>query len=236
MDKLSARFLSSYNEIDRFLRQSCKAGENAWFQEALDDAATRNATVRRFKDELKNYGRLRNAIVHNYHDDETIATPHERVVKRIETLKGYLVKPPVVKDHFKQEVLTCTLDTPVVQAVKRMSVAKYSQIPVYQGNEFHALLTTDTVARWFAATFDRDGGVLDETLVETVLRHAETTENCIVLGQGHSLFDILDQFSAAARDGRRLDAILITADGTKRHRPLAIITPSDVPTFFKTIE
>lgn len=236
MDKLSARFLSAFNDIDRFMRRVCGAGEAAPFHEVVDLVAEKSVPVRTLKSELKNYGRLRNAIVHNFHDDETIATPHERVVKRIETVKGYLLAPPTIGSLFNQKVTTCGLETPVVKAVKQMSHAGYSQLPVYQQEEFLALLTTNTIARWLAATFDRDGGVLDETPVEAVLCHAEDTDNFSILGQNNTVFDATEHFAAAARNGKRLDAIVVTADGTKHHLPVGIVTLSDVPKLYKTIQ
>ena len=235
MDNLSVRFLSAFNDIDNHLRRICNFAESIWFQEVVDRAAEKITNVRPLKDELKGYGRLRNAIVHNYKDEETIATPHEKVVKRIETVRDYLRKPPTIGRLFTSPVATCGLDTPVVGAAKAMLKDKFSQLPVYRGDEFQALLTTNTIARWLAACFDLEHGVVDDICVEVVLGHAEEGDNYIFLKPSHTVADAIEQFASTERVGRRLDAILITQDGTRNRRPFGIITPTDIPKLYEAM-
>jgi CBS domain-containing protein len=235
MDNLSSRFLSAYNDIDSHLRLICNLEDGMWFPEVVDRAADKIANVRSLKNELKDYGRLRNAIVHNYRDEETIATPHERVVKRIETVRDYLRKPPIIGQLFKTTVAICDLDTAVLKAAKVMLRDGFSQLPVYRGDEFQALLTTNTIARWLAACFERDQGVVDDMCVEVVLGYAEEGDNYVFLKPGHTVADAIEQFASTERVGRRLDAILITQDGTKNRRPSGIITPADIPRLYEAI-
>lgn len=50
--------------IDRYLREINKAGREISFVNLVDSAAQSDSAVRRHRDELKEFGDLRNAIVH----------------------------------------------------------------------------------------------------------------------------------------------------------------------------
>ena len=232
MDPFSARFLSAYNDIDIQLRRICNLVDGVKFYEVVEQAAYKTALVRSQKKTLKNYGRLRNAIVHDYKDGETIATPHEKVVVHIESLRDYLRTPPTLSKLFSMPVATCSPDTPVVGAAKMMLKDNYSQLPVYLGDEFRALLTTNTIARWLAACFDLEHGVVDDMCVEVVLGHAEEGDNCVFLKPSDTVADAIEKFASTQRAGKRLDAVLITEDGTKNRRPSGIITPADIPKLY----
>jgi hypothetical protein len=58
------RFEAAYNKIDALLRK--KVGRRSGsFSCIVIEAATKDPTVRTYKDELLEYGDLRNAIVHD---------------------------------------------------------------------------------------------------------------------------------------------------------------------------
>ena len=235
MNALCSRFLTALNNIDSFLRQQLGAGRAEGFEDLVFRYAETQPYVRDRKWELRKYGWLRNAIVHHYRDQETIATPHEETVKRLEAISSYLLNPPTIGSLFNEPVATCGLDTSVVEAAKKMFDASFSQLPVYQGSDFQALLTTDTITRWLAACFDLDGAIIEHTPVQTVLGYAETSDNYVLLKPTNPVGEAVNCFEKAESRGRRLYAILITVDGTNRHPPSGIITPFDMPRLYDAI-
>jgi hypothetical protein len=77
MDKQTLRFLTVYDQIDKWLRKILKADRRVSFSSLVDDASDSKRThprhagiVRYYKDDLKGYGDLRNAIVHEHRNDE----------------------------------------------------------------------------------------------------------------------------------------------------------------------
>ncbi|HSM57441.1 MAG TPA: hypothetical protein VK879_14920, partial [Candidatus Sulfomarinibacteraceae bacterium] len=58
------RFVRAYNAIDNHLRRVLKSGKHRSFPALVDIAAKRMSEVRRYRNDLKEYGQLRNAIVH----------------------------------------------------------------------------------------------------------------------------------------------------------------------------
>jgi CBS domain-containing protein len=235
MDKLTSRFLGQFNKIHRRFREICGAGPTSPFPSVLDQAAKRNPGAAHYRDELIELGQLRNIIVHGYRPDGPIATPCERVVRRMEHIAAMLSSPPPLGRSFRGRVALCAPDTPVSAAMKQMAAGSFSQLPVYNGTNLVGLLTTDTVARWLADCFAREGGVLDEAKVGAVLKHAEFPDNFALLGPKDSVFDAVELFRQRQDNGKRCDAILITQGAARDHTPIGIITPFDLPKLYEAI-
>jgi CBS domain-containing protein len=236
MDKNADRFLSAYNEIDKWLRKMLKADRKASFANLVDDVSNSNKVshqstrlVRHYRDDLKEYGDLRNAIVHEHRNDEVIATPCLKAVEEMEAIRKRLFYPPRVHPRFAKDVIQCTPDDPIGTVAQQMRAKKFSQIPVYSGARLLALLTTDTIARWVACSLKSGEEIMEEAPVKDVLNEAEFTENYHLLDTGATVIEALDCFDAFFGRGLRLDAILITKDAKKNNAPLGIISISDIP-------
>src|SRR5919201_3927910 len=92
----SAKFLDAIAAIETLLRKMSGAGRLVGFYQLVDSAAQRSPSVRRHKDDLKEYADLRNAIVHERSGGRAIAEPHERVVSELRRLAVALANPPRV--------------------------------------------------------------------------------------------------------------------------------------------
>ncbi len=236
MDQQSFRFLGAYNTIHQHLRRICGTDFGSAFASMVKQASKAHPDIRHYKDELLELNELRNAIVHFYHPEEPIATPCEKVVRRIEAIEKILSSPPSIGTRFNRQVLTCDPNNSVGETVTKMVNSGFSQIPVYEGGCLIALLTTDTIARWLGASLIRDGGVLDETSVGDVLQHAETSNNFSLLDPGDTIFDAVECFLTRQRTGERCDAIVITKAASKKCAPTGIITAFDLPIIYEAMK
>jgi hypothetical protein len=79
----SDRFLNAFNSIERYLREFAKQGKETRFYALVDLASNSNPAVRRFKDDLKEFADLRNAIVHERTDGHVLAEPNDKAVNEI---------------------------------------------------------------------------------------------------------------------------------------------------------
>ena len=80
----SRRFIKAYNQIDSALRIQGDMKRSISYTEAIRKAARTNSLVAKYEDQLIDFGRLRNAIVHNSNPDLVIAEPHDDVVEEYE--------------------------------------------------------------------------------------------------------------------------------------------------------
>src|SRR6266498_2852968 len=156
-------FLEAFNAIENRLRALTRLGREKTFAVLVEAAAEKNSVVRRFRDDLKEFGDLRNAIVHERGGGRVIAEPNEWAVDRIKAITAQILQPPVIGSHFVGSVFKLSADAPIAEAVTAMQANSFSQIPIYRDETFVGLLTANTVARWLGANVGEDLVSLSET-------------------------------------------------------------------------
>ena len=83
----AAEFIDSYNKIDAQLREMYGFKPAQSFTDVVRRSAEKNTVVRRYENELADYARLRNAIVHQSTDGRIIAVPCDDVVENIDHMR-----------------------------------------------------------------------------------------------------------------------------------------------------
>jgi CBS domain-containing protein len=229
MDDLSAQFLDAFNSMEKHLRTLIGAEKHVSFNETVERAARADKAVRRLRAQLKDFGELRNFVVHEYRREQPTATPSRHSVERLQAIRDELLSPPRLIDLFRPPVETCSPTDPVGAATRKMHDGSFSQLPVYDGDRLVGLLTAETVARWLASRLAGGLGMLDEEVVEVVMRHEEGTHAYAVMGREATVEDGLAAFDDHLRSGKSLDAIILTHNGRRMERPLGIVTTSDMP-------
>jgi len=73
--------------------------------------------VRRFREDLREFADLRNAIVHDRMHDEVIAEPNSWAVERIGMIANLLTAPPAVIPLFEKRVFTVDEEQSLGEAV-----------------------------------------------------------------------------------------------------------------------
>jgi CBS domain-containing protein len=231
----SKRFLNAFVSIERQLQTMLGADRYVPFYQLVDRVATTSRAVRSFKDDLKEYADLRNAIVHERSGGHLIAEPNERAVEHIERIADLIRDTPKVVPKFQRSVTSLSPTDSTADAVALMRRESYSQLPIAHGGEFVALLTANTIARWLGASVADDVFSLNETRIETVLQFTEDEENHAFLKRSATLFDALELFHQFDDRGKRLDAILLTHAGSPREQMIGIITVSDLPAIIEAV-
>jgi CBS domain-containing protein len=233
------RFLAAYNIINEYLHRRTGTNREVSFSASLTQASAIDRKVAHYKDDLTEYGELRNAIVHSVHD-EIIAEPCAEVTGRIEKIAELLVKPPLALKVAGEDVKSLDSALPVAEALRLVIKESFSQLPTYQEGRFQGLLTTSTIARWVSSNIDDDNEIIidkDSTSISAVLRYREdqALDDCCFLERTASVFDVLQKFEEYEQKGVRLEAILITENGQPNEKPLGIITMWDLPKIYSII-
>jgi predicted transcriptional regulator len=229
MDEPSSLFLDAFTSIEKHLRRSLDADRHMTFHEMVEKASRSDNAVRRLRGQLKDFGDLRNFVVHEYRLDQATATPSRHAVERLQAIRDELLSPPKLIAEFRRAVATCSPSDPVGAATRKMHDGSFSQLPVYDGDRLVDLLTTETVTRWLASRLAGGLGLLEEEAVASVIRHQEGTHYHEVMGREATVEDALAAFDDHLHSGRTLDAIILTHSGKQTERPIGIVTVSDMP-------
>ena len=92
------RFINCFNKVDYALKAKYNFNRSMGFSDLIRRTVALNYVVRKYEDELIDYGRLRNAIVHSSNNDIIIAEPHEEVVEKLEKIEKLINKPAIALD------------------------------------------------------------------------------------------------------------------------------------------
>jgi predicted transcriptional regulator len=171
----------------------------------------------------------RNHFVHAHRQDKHLAIPSELAIAELSSIRDRLLNPPKLIPMFQMDVATCTPADAIGIPTKQMLEGNFSQLPVYDGGVLIGLLTAETVARWLASRLGGGDGILEEETVGQVMPYQEAEPNHTLMRRDATVFEAMDAFKKFTREGRSLDAIIVTTNGKKTEKPLGIVTIADMP-------
>jgi predicted transcriptional regulator len=217
----SDRFLTAFHRIEQSMKEIIGTNDHLSFYKLVELSKRKNAIVRRYEEDLKEYATLRNAIVHHQTSTEyAIAEPHDEIVQALETIDEALAKPVTVGEMFERKVSTLQAKDTLRDALIMIRDKQFTQIPVYDDNVFVGLLTAVGITFWLTVHVENE--IFPEMTVEST--HAKKKENHLFVPREMSIFEAEELFKDAMAKGKRLEALLITdKDGL-----VGIVTPLDL--------
>ena len=223
---LALQFIDSYNRIDKALRDIYGLKASFSFSDVVRRAAQMSSVVKKFEDDLVDYGRLRNAIVHRA-TDEPIAEPHEDVVDRIQHIERIITTPPLAISSVGNRAVT-SIDATVTfgELLKEMQKTGYSNIPVYLEKTLIGVINrkmiVDAIGKAISKGENLDGlfaeKVIDALQVNAITSHYEVVASTATIDQVLFMF----------QQNRKLSTVIITKGGNYSEQPLGIVATADV--------
>ena len=225
-NKNAKRFINAYNRLDQGLRDIYSIKRSLNYADMIKKVATVNTVVHKFEDELIDYGRLRNAIVHG-NSDEIIAEPNFFVVEKLEKIARLINTPPKVIDSLKlRKVNIVQGESTLKEVVYQMGRMGFSIIPVYISGTLIGVINrkmiVDTIAKFIKEGRDvsiaMDEPVSECTNIFSETSHYEVVPSNITI---ENLLYIFDQ-------NRRLSSVILTENGNYNEEPQAVVVSADI--------
>lgn len=230
------RFLEAFNNIDYFLKTRYNFNRAMGFSELIRKCVVLNYTIRKYEDDLIDYGRLRNAIIHNNNEDIVIAEPHISVVENIEHIEKVLTTPPKAIDTVaRRDVLTISADKSMREVIKAIANSNYSNLPVYKGDVLIGVANGQKILDSFGKFLISGGKAevfLSSVKIEDMLSKIENSNYYVVVPVNYTIEECLNEFNK----NHKLLAILFTKNGERNQLPLGIMTGADVIRANKILE
>jgi len=223
-------FIELYNQLSHRLGELSGRPNRAAFYELIDACSEKDAIIRKQAKKLKDYGDLRNAIVHSSgYPREAIAEVTEQTLSRFKRLVEYACKPPLVGTEYRKDVETFSEAASLKDALICMRENDYSQIVVISESETISLLTGIGISRWLYHQIPDDVLIISETQLSEVVEYEpkgtfEIVHANMHVGQAEARF----QQPLSADHPDRLQSLIITNDGKSNSPPVGIITPWDL--------
>ncbi|MCC7477104.1 hypothetical protein IT575_01485 [bacterium] len=220
-------FIRLFNELDEHLKKLTRAQRLRTFPERVAEVARHNATVRRWREELRDFSELRNAIIHDrFYPERIIATPTEEALAQLRSIVEQIVQPRTLGGHFESAVQTFSAADKLVTVLRWLRDHDYSQAVIYDGEL--RLLTVKGIARWLTAQTEVECLMLGDATLEDALAYEQS--GCFIsMSRNNTIDEAREAFEHELANGqRKLYAILITQGGKLSQKPLGIITPWDL--------
>lgn len=231
------RFVMAYNIVDQSLRQRHNIRRSLSFSDMIRKTVVVDYVVRQYEDKLIDYGRLRNAIIHNSSEDFLIAEPHTDVVEEFEKIASLVSAPPKVIDTVcTKDVLTVEHQTSLFDVIKLIYSSTYSNIPVYKKGGVIGVVNGQKVLDYIGKKLIEGVDLepfLKSTTVETFINDLDIdTKYFEVCDVDLTVEEALNMFY----QNRKLLMIILVKDGLLQNAPVGILTPTDIMDLNKVIE
>ena len=230
------RFLNAYNNIDYALKTRYNLNRAMGFSDLIRKAVVVNYVVRKYEDELVDYGRLRNAIIHNNNEDFIIAEPHDSIVEKIEHIEKLLTTPPLVLDTIAQkDVMVTYAGKSMREVIMLIASSGFSNIPVYKDNTLLGVANGQKILHSFGQYLLAGGNeetFLDHIQIEDMLSSLENSNYYCVKKADCTIEEALAEYN----NNHKLLAILFTKNGLSTELPLGIMTGANVVEAQKILE
>ena len=237
MEKSNAeRFITAYNSIDYSLRTIYDFKRSMAFNDVVRRAVVLNSVVRKYEEDLIDFGRLRNAIVHQGNSKYILAEPHDDVVEKIEKLATLIVKPPLaINVAGNREVLCIDANITIAEAMELIYRTDYSNLPTYEGEKMIGVLNASKLTYILGKKIGEGFNLqkfIAENSVKDIINEIQA-ENYYILADTHLT---VEQAMNYFESNRKLLIILVTKDGKETGKPLHIISTADVIDLKKVLD
>ena len=230
------QFLDHYIAIERYLRRAYGSqGQYETFLQLVTKAERQQSVIRYYAADLREYGELRNAIIHNRtpEDNAIIAEPHSFVVERMAHIRNMIEHPIKIADVMTTPVYIAKLEDYVYETAQKMFQNVYTHVPVYDGDTFVGVLSESAILRWIAQRVVKNRTLTTEHTISELTTWLDQSGNKFndyeFVPHTMVVLDVKKRFEQALQEGRRLGAIFVTKSG-KSSEPIAgMVTAWDLP-------
>jgi len=224
----SERFEVAFNQIHLKLRELFPDSKTDSFVQLLHMARERHTTFRYHFDSLRQFAKLRNAIVHEKVKQEYyIAEPHAEVVEEIESISKVLWKPLKAMKIASSPVICFSPQTPLKEILDQVNEYGYAQFPIYDDQGFVGFLSEGGLAKWFSGHLVHDHIPVKDITVEDIMK-VDKERHVGFLSESSTIYDVEEMFEQSFDQNKKLTAVLLTEDGSRHQRPIGIITSWDL--------
>jgi predicted transcriptional regulator len=224
---LSERFEIAYNKIDQVIKKWVNYPDKR-FTVLLREGAKHHQIIKNYSGELEQYGRLRNAIVHEKRElGSYIAEPHANVVNRIEKIANIFTQPNYALSIATKNLIKFDYNDNIVLVINAIQEYSYSQYPVYNNSNYVGLLTAKDIVKWMANYAVKSIVDLREFKIMDIFVNYQTLP-VEFAEKSIDIFEVEKIFEHAHKNKSDLEAVIITENGNEDEKPLGIITPWDL--------
>jgi hypothetical protein len=222
-------FIQLFNRVENFLSQLVRPEKFKPFSQLVDAASALSAAVRASSGDLKQFAKLRNAIVHDAdYPPHVVAVPSQEALLRFKGIAQDVMEPKALIPTFATQVHCFSPTDNLPNVLRFMRKEDFSQVIIRASDGRLTMLTVEGITRWLADDVEGNQNSADKVTLDSVL--ALEPPGCfITMGPDKTIFDAADAFTNSVHhQATRLYAIAITESGGESDEPIGFVTPWDL--------
>lgn len=230
------QFLEHYAAIERYMRRVYGSpGQYDTFLQLITKAEKQHSIIKYYASDLREYGELRNAIIHNRAPDSNaiIAEPHSFVVERMAHIRAMIEHPTKIKDVMTSPVFRVTTTDLLYSTAQTMLNNIYTHVPVYEEGSFVGVLSESAILRWVGHRVANNKQLVASRTIAEVKDWLDISGNTYndyeFVPRTSIVLDVKKRFELALQEGRRLGAVFVTKTGKTTEPIEGIVTAWDFP-------
>lgn len=220
------RFIEAYNRLDQGAREIYNIKRSMSFSDMIRQTAGISPIIRKYKETLIDYARLRNAIVHNNSNDEIIAEPNEDIVEKLESIARLITTPPRVVDSIAaRSVFAVSVETKLSYVLAELYKSGYSVVPVYDKKTLIGVanrkMLLDAIGKCVIDGYDIDEFI--NSPIGKSIKIFDITSHFEVVPASITIDNMLYLF----QQNRKLGVVIITPNGNYDEEAIGVVVASD---------
>jgi len=222
----SERFIAAYNRLDKTIRDIYNFKPALTFSDLIRKSSEVNYVIKKHEDDLIDYGRLRNSIVHRS-GEQTIAEPHDDVVEKMEQIVRLVTTPPLAMQTIvNRSVFIADGEVPFYKVLVEMHKNGFSNVPIYLGETLVGVLNRKMIVDALGEAIFNQKDVDDfmQNRIVDCLSVLDTNNHYEVVSSTVTIDNILYMF----QQNRHLSTIIITPNGKYNEKPVGIVVTADI--------
>lgn len=232
----ATRFINAYNKIDVKIRALYNYKSAQSFSDCIRRSALVNSIIRKYEDELVDFARLRNAIVHKSYDEKIIAVPCDEAVALIEHVEKLLYAPPKIADYLtEKKIVSVDERLSIKQVIMMFEKTGHSSMPVYHDGVMIGIINSKRIVKEIGKIIVKGKNVsefINGTAIGEILLDDDFNTYYKLLAKTDSLEEVLNAFE----ENKKLLAVVISEKGIKGERIVNFITAVDLAQINKILE
>jgi len=227
-------FLRIYNDLDREIKKVLNLDNRISHMKALDILSKKSDIIARNLDDLKQYARLRNCLVHDTVSGVggAIAVPLLEVVEKYNSILNRFINPLTVYDicTHRSKMLVASQNSLAIDIMEAMEDLLISRVPIIENENVKGVFNGNVLIHYLAST--KKCLISDNTVMNDLIKYTNLDchrkEQFDFVDKTLNVYDAEKYFKKRNKDNHKLVALFITSDGTKQGKLLGLLTEWDL--------
>lgn len=224
------KFNVKFQKFERIIKEKAGASDTTKFYDALATVSRKNIYLNANKGLIDDLYALRNVFSHRERG-RYVAEVYDFALSELESIIASVENPPTAKDKFGCEVYQAKGSDLIENIMDTMESNMYTHVPIWDDEELRGVFSYSSFFSWLHRERTRtDRPIFIKKQANDINRQFLNSPvvNYKFINENMDVNEIPELFNHETRRKKRLDCLLLTAEGNQDRNITGIVTPWDL--------